>query len=75
MKANLSLALRTLLMLMVFASPILADTKGKDNDEGKDKDKRGDVFPTPELDPGSMASAVTLLVGGALMLKDRRRQK
>jgi hypothetical protein len=30
---------------------------------------------TPELDPGSLASAVTLAIGGALMLTDRLRRK
>jgi hypothetical protein len=32
-------------------------------------------FPTPEIDAGSLASAVTLLVGGAFMLSDRIRRK
>ena len=30
---------------------------------------------TPEIDPGSMAGAVTLLSLGVLMLTDRRRKK
>jgi hypothetical protein len=30
---------------------------------------------SPEIDPGSMASAVTLLTGGVLMLTGRRRPK
>jgi hypothetical protein len=29
-------------------------------------------FPTPEIDLGSMASAVPLLVGGLLILRSRR---
>lgn len=29
----------------------------------------------PEIDPGSMASALTLLVGGTLMLTDKLRRK
>jgi hypothetical protein len=29
----------------------------------------------PEIDPGSAAGALTLLVGGALSLADRRRSK
>ncbi len=29
----------------------------------------------PELDPGSIASALTLLVGGILIIRDYRRQK
>jgi hypothetical protein len=31
--------------------------------------------PAPEIDAGSLASAVTLLVGGAFMLTDRIRRK
>ena len=31
--------------------------------------------PAPEIDPGSMASALTLLSGGFLMLTDRVRQR
>lgn len=30
--------------------------------------------PVPEIDPGSMASAMTLLVGGAMMLTGRSRK-
>jgi hypothetical protein len=30
---------------------------------------------TPEIDPGAMTSALTLLVGGVLLLTDRRRKK
>lgn len=30
---------------------------------------------TPEIDPGSMSSALALLTGGALMLTDRLRRK
>ena len=30
---------------------------------------------TPEIDPGSMASALTLLAGGVLLLTDRFRRK
>jgi len=29
----------------------------------------------PEIDPGSMAGALTLLTGAVLMLTDRRRKK
>lgn len=29
----------------------------------------------PEIDPGSMASALTLLTGGVLMLTERRRRR
>jgi hypothetical protein len=31
----------------------------------------GGPFPTPEIDPGSMGSALTLLFGGAILLRRR----
>ncbi len=31
--------------------------------------------PTPEIDPGTAGSALTLLTGGLLILKDRLRSK
>ncbi len=31
--------------------------------------------PTPEIDPGSMASALTLLIGGAMVLTGRSRRR
>ena len=31
--------------------------------------------PIPEIDPGSMVSAMTLLTGGLLVFADRRRSK
>lgn len=34
-----------------------------------------DGFDSPEIDPGSISSAVALVVGGALMLTDRLRRK
>lgn len=35
----------------------------------------GTTSGVPEIDPGSMASAVTLLCGGVLMLTDKIRRK
>lgn len=32
-------------------------------------------FDTPEIDPGSIGSAMTLLLGGAMLLKGRLRKK
>ncbi len=32
-------------------------------------------FPTPEIDPGSLGSAVTLLIGGMMILTARRRSR
>jgi hypothetical protein len=34
-----------------------------------------EVPAAPEIDPGSIASALTLAIGGALMLTDRWRNK
>ncbi len=31
--------------------------------------------PTPEIDPGSMASALTLLIGGAMVLTGRSSKR
>lgn len=36
---------------------------------------RADLTFTPELNPGSLASAMTLLAGGLLMFTDRIRRK
>jgi hypothetical protein len=38
------------------------------------KVSRADFNPVPEIDPGSMAGAMTLLVGGFLALTDRARR-
>jgi hypothetical protein len=32
-------------------------------------------FPTPEIDPGSLTSALTLLIGGMMILTARRRSR
>jgi hypothetical protein len=32
------------------------------------------VYPVPELDPGSMASGLALLIGGGLLLLERYRR-
>jgi hypothetical protein len=61
MLRNLSRMGRGLLFILVLATPALAGWVRPS--------------PAPELDPGSMASAVTLLVGGLLILRDRRRRK
>jgi hypothetical protein len=51
---------RSLLFILLVASPALA---------------AWNHHHVPELDPGSMASALTLLIGGFLVLKDRRTGK
>jgi hypothetical protein len=59
MKAKRMLLL-AVLVIAAGASPVLA----------------GPPLPgVPEIDPGSMMSALTLLIGGALMLTDRFRRK
>jgi hypothetical protein len=35
----------------------------------------GGPLPAPEIDPGSIAGALTVLTGGMLMLTDRLRKK
>ncbi len=35
----------------------------------------GGSLPAPEIDPGSLASALTLLTGGFLLVTDRLRRK
>jgi hypothetical protein len=51
----------SLLFIIVCASPLLAIP--------------GAPIPGPELDPGSMGSAIALLIGGLMILRDRRGQK
>jgi hypothetical protein len=34
----------------------------------------GGPFPSPEIDPGMMGSAATLLAGGLMLLSGRRRK-
>jgi hypothetical protein len=36
---------------------------------------RADLGPAPEIDPGSLAGALTVLTGGLLIFADRRRRK
>jgi hypothetical protein len=35
---------------------------------------KGPITATPEIDPGSMGSALTLLIGGAFLLTGRSRK-
>ena len=51
---------RGLLFILVLASPLLAGLPPRE---------------APELDPGSMAAAMTILIGGLMILKDRRSKK
>jgi hypothetical protein len=64
-RATLRHARRTLGVLAILtavAVPVLA----------QDKDKH--KHKAPEIDPGSMVGGLTLLIGGALILADRRRR-
>jgi len=58
-RALLASSVVAVLAAMMFAAPQVARAGG------------GDV---PEIDPGSMAGAMTLLVGGVLALTDRNRR-
>ena len=58
-----------LLMAAIFAGEALAKPGGGHGGG------HGHGHGVPELDPGSIAGALTLLVGGLLIIRDRRRQK
>jgi hypothetical protein len=62
-----------LLVLAALATPALADNDNE-NGNGKHKghDKQHPPIGAPELDPGSMLGGLTVLVGGAFLLADRR---
>ncbi len=77
-----------LLVLVTISSPAIAGDNGNDHVRGDGKgdgrghdkgDGRGDGRPSyqsaPELDLGSLSGAVTLLVGGTLVITDRLRKK
>jgi hypothetical protein len=48
---------------------------GGGGDGGGDSDDGGHGGKTPEIDPGSIVGALTLLTGGVLLLTDRRGRK
>jgi hypothetical protein len=54
----------TLAIMLLAQSPLLATTGGVAG---------GGAAPVPEISPGSMASALTLLTGGVLLVRSRRR--
>jgi hypothetical protein len=57
-----------LLILAASAVPALANHCDDDDGDGEG----GRPVTAPELDPGSMVGSLTLLVGGTLLLADRR---
>ncbi|SIO16709.1 hypothetical protein SAMN05444166_2792 [Singulisphaera sp. GP187] len=63
-----------LLVLTVMATPALAwDHHGHHRDNCcDDRDGCGPPISAPEIDLGSMLGGMTLLVGGAFILADRR---
>jgi hypothetical protein len=62
MKRKLLRMGQSLLFILVCAGPLLAQFPGAPK-------------PGPELDPGSVGSAITLLAGGLMILRDRMRRK
>lgn len=61
-----------LLLLSVLATPALAHNRHRHH---RDWDRDcGPTIGAPEIDPGSMLGGLTLLVGGAFLLADRRRR-
>lgn len=67
-----------LFVLTVMATPTLAwghqgyDRDGRGRGHGHDRDDYPPPVSAPEIDLGSMLGGMTLLVGGALILADRR---
>jgi hypothetical protein len=62
------------LFLILSAGAALADP-GNGNGWGQGVGGGQDHKDAPELDPGSLGCALTLLAGGFMILKDRIRQK
>jgi hypothetical protein len=62
-------ALATLMVVGCLSCPTFGQQNGQDgeNEDGPP------VVKAPELDPGSMGSALTLLSGGVLLLSSRRK--
>jgi hypothetical protein len=64
------LAIAILSLPLIAAMPALADnSQGNENQNGQGGQGGG----APEIDPGLLGGAVTLLAGGLLILRDRRR--
>ena len=61
------LAIAILSLPLIAAMPALAD-----NSQGNEN-QNGQGGGAPEIDPGLLGGAVTLLAGGLLILRERRR--
>ena len=57
-----------LLVLIALSSPAIAQ-------QGQNNNNQGQNVRAPEIDPGALSGAVTLLVSGTLILTDRLRRK
>jgi hypothetical protein len=69
-----SIALSSPVVLIALRSPAIAKSgNGHGNDHGNGNGN-GQVV-APEIDPGALSGAVTLLVSGTLILTDRWRRK
>ncbi len=83
-KRRPSLVCGILFVLALLASTALADP-GKANPPGNPNPNgnaygingkdAGSAAHAPELDPGLLASALTLLAGGLMIFRDRKRQR
>ncbi|MBV8075463.1 MAG: hypothetical protein JO284_03665 [Planctomycetaceae bacterium] len=63
-----------LLVLAALTGPVTAYGQGQ-GQGGNGQGGNGQGRSAPEIDPGSMVSAMTLLTGGVLILMDRYRRK
>ena len=64
-----------LLVLIALSSPAIAQQGQNNNDQGQNNNDQGKRVSAPEIDPGALSGAVTLLVSGTLILTDRLRRK
>jgi hypothetical protein len=63
-----------LLVLIALSSPAIA-RQGQNNNQDQNNNNQGKNVSAPEIDPGALSGAVTLLVSGTLILTDRLRRK
>jgi hypothetical protein len=74
-RLNRLLAVSALSLPLIAAGAIPAsagDRQGNENQDGQGQDTQGGSR-APEIDPGLLGGAVTLLAGGLLILRERRR--
>jgi len=67
-------SLHRLLAISILSLPlIVAMPAGAGNDQGNQNPGGNGQGAAPEIDPGLLGGAVTLLAGGLLILRERRR--